>query len=90
MNINFHKVFSVDIVDSVLDLVVWFRLVWVDPRLTWKPEEHGGLNKTFDLFSVLLSCDFFSSSLFLSPIKVVLNFVGFSAFWLPPSCGERM
>lgn len=26
----------------------------------------------------------------LSFIKVILNFVGFAVFWLPPSCGERM
>ena len=26
----------------------------------------------------------------VSAIEVVLNLVGFSAFWLPPSCGERM
>ena len=26
----------------------------------------------------------------VSAIKVILNVVGFSAFWLPPSCGERM
>ena len=46
-NINFHRVFSVDIVNSVMDLVVWFRMVWVDPRLTWDPAEYGGLNKTW-------------------------------------------
>ena len=23
-------------------------------------------------------------------LQVLLNMVGFSAFWLPPSCGERM
>lgn len=23
-------------------------------------------------------------------VQVLLNFVGFSAFWLPPPCGERM
>ena len=23
-------------------------------------------------------------------VQVLLNFIGFSAFWLPPSCGERM
>ena len=41
---NFHKVYSVDIVNSVIDLIVWLRIQWVDPRLTWKPEEYGGLN----------------------------------------------
>ena len=28
VNINFHRVFTLDIVDSMMDLVVWFRLVW--------------------------------------------------------------
>ena len=46
-NINFHSVSSVDVVNSVMDLVVWFRMVWVDPRLTWDPAEYGGLNKTW-------------------------------------------
>ncbi|KAL7542633.1 hypothetical protein ACHAXR_012269 [Thalassiosira sp. AJA248-18] len=47
VNINFHQVSSVDIVNSVMDLVVWFRMVWVDPRLTWNPEDYGNLNKTW-------------------------------------------
>lgn len=47
MSINFFKVFSVDIVNSMMDLVVWFRLIWVDPRLTWKPEG------VFNLFCIL-------------------------------------
>mmetsp|Transcript_19495 Transcript_19495/g.41118 ORF Transcript_19495/g.41118 Transcript_19495/m.41118 type:complete len:730 (+) Transcript_19495:122-2311(+) len=46
MNINFHRVFDVDIVNSVMDLVVWFKLVWVDPRLTWNPADYGNLNET--------------------------------------------
>lgn len=46
VNINFHKVLKVDTVDSYMDLIVWFRLVWVDPRLTWRPEEYGGITKT--------------------------------------------
>lgn len=46
-SINFHRVFSVDIINSVLDLVVWMRIEWVDPRLTWRPEEYGNLTKTW-------------------------------------------
>ena len=46
-NINFHSVASVDVVKSVMDLVVWVRLVWVDPRLRWDPADYGGLDRTW-------------------------------------------
>ena len=46
MNVNFHRVFDVDIIGSVMDLIVWFRLKWADPRLAWEPNDFGGLNKT--------------------------------------------
>lgn len=45
--INFHKVSSVNIVASTMDLSVWFRLSWVDPRLTWDPAEYDGLTQTW-------------------------------------------
>ena len=44
-SINFHRVFSVDVINPVLDLIVWLRTEWVDPRLTWRPEEYGNLTK---------------------------------------------
>ena len=47
MDINFHRVFSVDTVNPMLDLIVWFRLAWVDPRLTWDPAEYGNHTKTW-------------------------------------------
>ena len=43
--INFHRVFSVDVINPVLDLIIWLRIEWVDPRLTWRPEEYGNLTK---------------------------------------------
>jgi hypothetical protein len=46
MDINFHRVFTVDTVNPMLDLIVWFRLAWVDPRLTWDPADYGGHTKT--------------------------------------------
>lgn len=47
MDINFHRVYSVDTVNPMLDLIVWFRLGWVDPRLTWDPIEYGNRTKTW-------------------------------------------
>ena len=47
MLINFHRVYSVDVVNPVLDLIVWFRLSWVDPCLTWDPQEYGNHTKTW-------------------------------------------
>ena len=32
-----------DVIHPVLDLVAWMRIEWVDPRLTWNPEEYGNL-----------------------------------------------
>ena len=46
LSINFHRVFSVNVIEPVLDLVVWMRIEWSDPRLTWVPEEYGGLTTT--------------------------------------------
>lgn len=47
LDINFHRVFSVDTINPVLDLVVWFRLEWADPRLTWNPQEYGNMTKVW-------------------------------------------
>mmetsp|Transcript_15163 Transcript_15163/g.27396 ORF Transcript_15163/g.27396 Transcript_15163/m.27396 type:complete len:96 (+) Transcript_15163:166-453(+) len=38
VGINFHRIFAVDIINSVAELTVWFRQQWVDPRLTWNVE----------------------------------------------------
>ncbi len=47
LDINFHRVFSVDTVNPVMDLVVWFRLEWGDPRLTWDPQEYDNITKVW-------------------------------------------
>ena len=47
LGVNFHRVYSVDVINPVLDLVVWLRMAWTDPRLTWKPEEYGNLTKAW-------------------------------------------
>lgn len=46
VGINFHKVLDVNVKDSTLDLLVWFRLTWNDPRLMWNPDDYEGLNRT--------------------------------------------
>jgi hypothetical protein len=46
-SINFHRVLSVSVQPPVLDLIVWLRIRWVDPRLTWIPEEYGNFTKTW-------------------------------------------
>jgi hypothetical protein len=47
LNINFHKVYQVDITNSVVDLVVWVQQRWIDPRLTWDPAEYGNLTRAW-------------------------------------------
>ena len=44
VGINFHKVLGVDTVQSTMDLLVWLRFRWIDPRLAWDPEEWEGVD----------------------------------------------
>jgi hypothetical protein len=43
----FHKVFAVEVDRSLMDLVVWFRQSWVDPRLQWDPADYGNMTMTW-------------------------------------------
>ena len=43
VDINLHKVLDVNVKESKLDLLIWFRLEWNDPRLAWNPDDYGGL-----------------------------------------------
>ena len=45
LDIAYRKVFAVDTINSVLDMIVWFRMQWFDPRLTWDPTEYGNMTK---------------------------------------------
>ena len=47
VDINLHKVLDVNAKESKLDLLVWFRLSWPDPRLAWNPDDYGGLESTW-------------------------------------------
>jgi len=41
VGLNFHRVLSVSEVSSEVDLVVWFRQRWNDPRLRWNATQEG-------------------------------------------------
>eukprot|EP00537_Pseudo-nitzschia_pungens_P007091 CAMPEP_0172361556 /NCGR_PEP_ID=MMETSP1060-20121228/5364_1 /TAXON_ID=37318 /ORGANISM="Pseudo-nitzschia pungens, Strain cf. cingulata" /LENGTH=767 /DNA_ID=CAMNT_0013083845 /DNA_START=46 /DNA_END=2349 /DNA_ORIENTATION=- len=47
IGLNVHKVYSVDVAASTVDLLAWLSLAWYDPRLAWNPEDFGGLNCTW-------------------------------------------
>jgi len=47
LDISFHKVFDIDVTRSVVDLVVWVRQEWHDPRLAWNPDDYGGLQRAW-------------------------------------------
>ena len=47
IGINFHRVHNVDVIEGTVDLIVWFRLRWTDPRLTWNPADYGNLTTTW-------------------------------------------
>ena len=34
-----------DVPNSELELLVWVRTGWTDPRLTWDPKDYGGLDQ---------------------------------------------
>ena len=41
VGINFHRVLSVSEVSSEVELMVWLRQTWTDPRLSWNATETG-------------------------------------------------
>eukprot|EP00977_Amphora_coffeiformis_P028241 scaffold34916_cov170-Amphora_coffeaeformis.AAC.5 len=45
LGLNFHRVLQVDPTSSVVDMIVWVRQRWNDPRLAWDPEQHNGIYK---------------------------------------------
>lgn len=47
LDLNFHKVFSIDVTNSVVDMVVWVRQRWKDPRLAWDPADYDGLQNAW-------------------------------------------
>ena len=47
IGINFHRVHEVDVIEGTVDLIVWFRLRWNDPRLVWDPADYGNLTSTW-------------------------------------------
>ena len=44
LQVRVYKIRSVSIAEARLSLQVWWRLWWVDERLTWRPEEHGNVS----------------------------------------------
>merc|ERR1712232_100663 len=46
MGLNFHKILEVDIMKSVIDVVVWVRFQWKDPRLAWNALEYANITAT--------------------------------------------
>ena len=41
------QVDSVSAAEGALQLKVWFRLTWYDPRLAWDPEDYGNITSTY-------------------------------------------
>jgi len=47
MGLNFYRIFELDHVRGVVDLIVWARLQWKDPRLVWDPLDYGNISDAF-------------------------------------------
>ena len=45
VQLRIFKVLKVDIASGSLTLMVWRRSSWVDPRLSWSPDDYGGLRR---------------------------------------------
>jgi Neurotransmitter-gated ion-channel ligand binding domain/Neurotransmitter-gated ion-channel transmembrane region len=43
LTINFHRIFAVEVTESIADLSVWVRQIWNDPRLVWDPSEYNNI-----------------------------------------------
>ena len=47
LQIRFFKVQSIKAAEGWMQLKVWFRMRWVDERLSWNPSDFGGVTQTF-------------------------------------------
>jgi len=47
MDLNFHKIFEVNTARSTVDVLVWLRMQWRDPRLTWDPADYNNMTQTW-------------------------------------------
>jgi len=47
VGINYYRILSVDVTMSIADIYVWFHEKWYDPRLTWNPDDYGGVEQTW-------------------------------------------
>jgi hypothetical protein len=74
MNMNFHKIFEVDTITSILDLLVWLRMSWNDPRLSWDPADYNGTTKTW--FWIEAGSGMGENSEIWTPDILVCNFFG--------------
>jgi len=46
VGLRFYAIRKVDVPNSELELLVWVRQSWKDPRLKWNPADYGGINQT--------------------------------------------
>lgn len=47
IEVRFFKIETVETATARLRFKIWYRLYWQDLRLSWNPEEWGGVTKTF-------------------------------------------
>jgi nicotinic acetylcholine receptor beta-3 len=46
MDLRIFKIMEVDPSRGFMKIKVWLRFQWIDDRLKWRPEDHGGLTFT--------------------------------------------
>ena len=95
VSLNLYHTYALDMVRATVNLHVWVRLYWVDRRLSWDPNEYGGVTQlTFVGSTAALEesqiwvpeVELYSGSMSITdlPRKEVIVYHNGSAFWSRP------
>ena len=67
LNIRFYKIDKVSLTDGMISFKVWWRMQWVDDRLSWDPASHGNISNV--RFGAQSFSDFENTEIWLPDIQ---------------------